>query len=478
MIRALVIEDDVGFSRTLERVLHGEGFEVDLAHSLAAARVRLAAEEPDLVLLDHGLPDGNGLEILPELAAAPWRPVTVMVTGVDSVTTTVEAIRRGAYDYFVKPPELEDLVAVIRRALRERELRASLVSRRDDGIEPAPGKTLLDDMLVGTSPVMREVFKSIARVAPTSANVLVTGESGTGKELVARAIHEISPRQSRPFVAVNCAALSSNLVESELFGHARGSFTGASRDRPGRFELAAEGTLMLDEIGELELELQGKLLRVLEERSFERVGETKSRPFQARLVCATHRDLPAAIAGGRFREDLYFRLRVVEIHLPPLRERGEDIISIAHRMVRRAAAQLDKPTLMLAPEAEARLRRHDWPGNVRELRNVVEQAAVMARDVITAEHLALDLPTTPRAPSHTPAAEPPSEEAPALPSPSPAATASLVTLAEMERDHIRSALEQLGWVKINVAKALGISRPTLDRKIRLYRLEPPRDDPP
>jgi len=456
VIRALVIEDDVGFARTLERVLHGEGFEVDLAHDLAAARERLTAENPDLVLLDQGLPDGSGLDFLTVLGQAAWRPVTVMVSGVDSVSSTIEAIRRGAYDYFVKPPELDELVAVIRRALRERELRIGLTAQHEH--EPSEGKSLLDDMLVGSSPVMREVFKTIARVAPTSANVLVTGESGTGKELVARAIHEISDRRSRPFVAVNCAALSSTLVESELFGHARGAFTGAIGDRPGRFELAGDGTFMLDEIGDLELELQGKLLRALEERSFERVGEAKPRPLQARVVSATHQDLSAAIDAGRFRQDLYFRLRVVEIHLPALRERGDDIVKIARRLLQRIARQLDKPSLTFAPKALELLQRLPWPGNVRQLRNVVEQAAVMAQDIITVEHLAVGEQPEPSRPASRPSADEP----------------ALTTLAEMEREHILRTLEQLSWVKKSVAESLGISRPTLDRKIRLYRLQPRR----
>jgi DNA-binding NtrC family response regulator len=458
VIRTLVIEDDVGFARTLERVLHAEGFEVDLAHDLASARERLA-EQPDLVLLDQGLPDGSGLDFLATVVGAPWRPVTVMVTGSESVGSTIEAIRRGAYDYFVKPPELRDLVAVIRRALRERELRVDLAEQHEDG-STEPSRS--EDLLVGTSPVMREVFKAIARVARTSANVLVTGESGTGKELVARAIHEASDRQARPFVAINCAALSSTLIESELFGHARGAFTGATRDRPGRFELAGEGTLMLDEIGDLELELQGKLLRALEERSFERVGETKSRPLQARLVCATHRDLLAATEAGQFRTDLYFRLRVVEIHLPPLRDRGDDVIKIAHRLLKRIARQLDKPGLTFAPQALEVLRQHSWPGNVRELRNVIEQAAVCAQDAILTEHLV----AMQRRETEPPASRAPSAVLPADP--------ACVTLAEMEHEHIRRTLERLGWVKKNVAETLGISRPTLDRKIRLYRLQPPK----
>ncbi len=470
--RALVIEDDPGFSRTLERVLHIEGFEVDLAPSLEAARAMLHVARPDLVLLDQHLPDGNGLDMLDELGQAEWHPVTVMITGMESLSSTVEAIRRGAYDYFVKPPLLEDLLAVLQRALRERELRASMLGQHQD--QPDGSRPVLDEMLLGSSSAMREVFKAIARVAPTSANVLVTGESGTGKELVARAIHEVSDRHGRPFLAVNCAALSSSLIESELFGHARGAFTGATKDRPGRFELVGDGTLMLDEIGELEPELQGKLLRALEERSFERVGEIKSRPLQARLVCATHRDLPSAIANGSFREDLYFRLRVVEIHLPPLRERGDDVILIARRLVGRVSRQLDKPGLVLAPEAEERLRRHDWPGNVRELRNVVEQAAVMAHDVITTEHLALGGGPGPAA-----SPRPPQARATSAPTSPPrsrgglAARGGVASLADMEREHIRFTLEQVGWVKCNAAKALGISRPTLDRKLRLYRIEPP-----
>ncbi len=465
MIRALVIEDDPDFARALQRVLEEEGFEVELARDLASARARLHGGQPDLVLLDQGLPDGSGLDLLPELARTSWRPVTLMVTGVDSSTSTIEAIRRGAYDYFVKPPELDELVAVIRRALSERELRVGLV--KGVRVNEAP----LDEMLVGSSRAMRQVFKAIARIAPTACNVLVTGESGTGKELVARAIHESGDRRSRPFVAVNCAALNASLIESELFGHARGAFTGAERDRPGRFELAGDGTLLLDEIGDLEPELQAKLLRTLEERTFERVGEAKARSLNARLICATHRDLRREMEAGRFREDLYFRLRVVEIHLPPLRERGSDIHKIARRLLQRVSVQLDKEHLRFTPDALDRLAQHDWPGNVRELRNVVEHAAVMARDVITRDHLSLPPPRE----RHEP---PPADNRTRAPSSATTSSAPLATLAAMERAHIAHVLHQLGWVKKHVAETLGISRPTLDRKIRVYRLDPQHQPQP
>jgi len=456
VIHALVIEDDAAFAQTLQRVLRAEGIDSAWAPNLARAARLLEQERPDLVLLDQGLPDGNGLDFIEVVDAAPWDPVVVMITGVETLSSTVEAIQRGAYDYFVKPPELDELVAVLRRAQRERELRASALQAPAAPEVPEGEAVPLDQLLVGGSPSMRSIFKTIARVAPTPANVLVTGESGTGKELVTRTIHEVSSRREHPFVAVNCASLSASLIESELFGHSRGAFTGATRDRPGRFEMAGEGTLMLDEIGELELDLQAKLLRVLEERTFERVGETRSRPFAARLICATHRDLPAQIEAGRFREDLYFRLRVVEIHLPPLRERPSDIERISNHLLQRVAAQLDKDSLSFSPNALAQLQQHRWPGNVRELRNVIEQAAIMARDVITVDHLVIER-SSPGVPSSV---------IPASPS------APIVTLADMERTHIQRTLDQLDWVKKNVAEALGISRPTLDRKIRLYGLIP------
>ncbi|MCA9655745.1 MAG: sigma-54-dependent Fis family transcriptional regulator [Myxococcales bacterium] len=454
MLRAIVIEDDPGFGKTLTRILEQQSYEVVHAQSVAEARRRIDHEEFDLALLDQHLPDGLGLTLLDEVVAKPNRPVVIMVTGAESLATTVQAIQRGAYDYFVKPPDLDALLVVIERAQRERELRVQLVQRRVREPSGAKASTRIDDIIVGSSPAMTELFKQIARVAPTGVNVLVTGESGSGKELVARAIHELGGRSALPFVAVNCAALSPTLVESELFGHARGAFTGATRDRPGRFELAGQGTLMLDEIGELELELQGKLLRAIEERTFERVGETRGRPFEARLVCATHRDLRRDVEDGRFREDLYFRLGVVQLHVPPLRERPDDILPIARHLLRQIGRQIDKLDLVIDPAAVELLRRYPWPGNVRELRNVMEHGAIMAQGVLTPDHL------------HAAGVREIATAKAAVPTSAPR------TLADMERDHIRRTLEQLGWIKKAAAEALGISRPTLDRKIRLYRLEP------
>lgn len=454
MLRAIVIEDDPGFGATLCRVLGQQGYEVVLATSLAEARARLEAQEFDLALLDQHLPDGLGLTLLSEVVDQPRSPVVIMITGAESLTTTVKAIQRGAYDYFVKPPDLGALLEVIERAQRERELRLQMDAARSQASDRPPRESGVDEIIVGGSSVMTELFKQIARVAPTGVNVLVTGESGTGKELVARVIHEVGDRSELPFVPVNCAALSRTLVESELFGHARGAFTGATRDRPGRFELAGSGTLMLDEIGELELELQGKLLRAIEERVFERVGETRARSFDARLVCATHRDLQRDVADGAFREDLYFRIGVVKLHVPPLRDRPEDIEAIAQHLLRRIAQRIDKPELAFDPAAIEMLNRHRWPGNVRELRNVIDNSAIMAQDIITPQHLrqaGVDLDAGPRAPSPT---GPPR------------------TLAEIESEHIQRTLDEVGWVKKVAADTLGISRPTLDRKIRLYELEP------
>lgn len=475
MSAALVIEDDSGFARTLARVLSREGYDVTCAGTIAAGRAALANARWDLVVLDHELPDGVGIEFLPEAVGRPERPVVVMVTGVDRLSNIAEAIRLGAYDYFVKPPDLDNLLAVIGRARREREIRDAVAQRGDaatTGDESSAPRARVDDLLIGRSPAMQRVYRQLALVAQNSSSVLLTGESGTGKELVARAIHEVSPRHGAPFCGVNCAALRTSLVESELFGHVKGAFTGAARDRPGRFELVAEGTLLLDEVGELDLEVQGKLLRALEERVFERVGEAQPRPLRARLICATHRDLQELIDQGRFRADLYFRIGVVHIKLPPLRERGADVGLIAQHLLRRAGARLDKSGLVFAPSALERLAQFDWPGNVRQLRNVVEYCATMARDVITPEYLAEAGVRERSDASRETSVFPEAEEG--LAPDSPDAAGPPQTLAAMERAHILATLERLGWVKKEVATALGISRPTLDRKIKLYGLAPGR----
>ncbi len=446
MAAVLLVEDDAGLRATLRRLLASLGHEADERRDVASGIAALAEREYDLLLLDLGLPDGDGLELLAH-ARGPRAPVAVVMSGRDDMQATVDAVAHGAYEFLVKPLDLDGVGRVVARAVAEREIR-----RRLD--VPVPREITDDGLLVGRSPAMRTLFHEIGRVAPTRATVLVLGESGTGKELVARALHASGPTRDAPFVALNCAAVSSGLLESELFGHARGAFTSAVADRPGRLEVAGEGTLLLDEVAELAPEIQAKLLRMLEQRTFERVGESQSRPVRARIIASTHRDLRREVEAGRFREDLYHRLRVVVLEVPPLRDRLEDLDALVDRLLHRAARELDKAAPTVTPAAMARLRTHSWPGNVRELFNMLQRAVVLAPgSLIGPELLQLE---------------------PQLAQASPVEAAR--TLAQVERDHIARMLEQNGWHKKRSAELLGISRPTLDRKIRAYGLA--REDDP
>jgi DNA-binding NtrC family response regulator len=448
MAHVLVVDDDRSIRRTLERLIEQHGHTVETAADGQEADDLVRRGGYDLVLLDLGLPRRDGLEVLDTIAQqGQFAPPVVVVSARDDMDTTVTAIQRGAYDYLIKPIDIHQLLGVVRRALDEQEVRRQL-----HGIEPDRSEAAAGQLLVGRSPAMREVFKTIGQVSSTPATVLVTGESGTGKELVARAIHEVSAQRQQPFVAINCAAISGGLLESELFGHARGSFTGAITDRPGRLEAAGGGTLLLDEIGELTTDLQAKLLRVLQERTFERVGESHSRKFEARVIAATHRELRSEVQSGRFREDLYYRLRVVEIHLPPLRDRMDDLPLLVERLLARVEREVGKQVRVIAPEAVDVLERHRWPGNIRELYNVLQRAVVLARgDVITPDLVALA------------GLDVGSDAKPSDPRRS---------LADMEREHIAGVLEQTGWQKKRASEILGISRPTLDRKIKAYQLKP------
>ncbi|MBC8067147.1 MAG: sigma-54-dependent Fis family transcriptional regulator [Deltaproteobacteria bacterium] len=446
MAAVLLVEDDAGLRATLRRLLASLGHEADERRDVASGIAALAEREYDLLLLDLGLPDGDGQEILAH-ARGPRAPVAVVMSGRDDMQSTVDAVANGAYEFLVKPLDLDGVGRVVARAVAEREIR-----RRLD--VPVPREVTDDGLLVGRSPSMRTLFHEIGRVAPTRATVLVLGESGTGKELVARALHASGPTRDAPFVAMSCAAVSSGLLESELFGHARGAFTSAVSDRPGRLEVAGEGTLLLDEVAELAPEIQAKLLRMLEQRTFERVGESTPRPVRARIIAATHHDLRREVEAGRFREDLYHRLRVVVLEVPPLRDRLEDLDALVDRLLHRAARELDKPAPSVAPAAMARLRAHSWPGNVRELFNMLQRAVVLAPgSLIGPELLQLE---------------------PQMAAASPVDAAR--TLAQVERDHIAQMLETNGWHKKRSAEQLGISRPTLDRKIRAYGLA--REDDP
>jgi DNA-binding NtrC family response regulator len=374
-----------------------------------------------------------------------------MLTGQATVETAVEAMKLGAYDYLTKPFDFDQVLFSLRRALTQRALVAQVQALSRD----RAGDHEDTDELVGRTPAMLEVFKNIGRVAPTSEPVLIVGESGTGKELVANAIHKNSERAGQPFIKVNSAALSPTLLESELFGHEKGAFTGAVARRQGRFEQAHTGTLFLDEIGDLDIDLQAKLLRVLQTGQFERVGGDSTLAVDVRLVAATNRDLPTRIGEGRFREDLFYRLNVVTIGLPPLRQRRDDIPLLAEHILHRLADKYDWPGLALSPDALTYLMAQPWPGNVRELQNALARAAILARGRVIG---IADL-QAPASPAH-PASE-------------VSATGSLLLrdiLAETERRVIRQALEQEKWNRTQAARVLGISRRQLFDKIRQYGL--------
>jgi DNA-binding NtrC family response regulator len=363
--------------------------------------------------------------------------------------STVKAIQLGAYEYLVKPVDIDRLREMIKRALESRDAKNQLEAFVTRSAEPRQ----VGDIL-GKSAQIREVWKQIGAVSTTRAPVLIAGESGTGKELVARAIRLSSADRDRPFIAVNCTALAPGVLESELFGHVKGAFTGAIADRPGRCELAGKGTLFLDEIAEIPLDLQAKLLRVVQERTFERVGDARPIALDARIIAATHRDLPAMVARGAFREDLFYRLRVVEIALPALRDRPGDIPILVEGLLAKINRDLGKDVRYVTPAALARLTANSWPGNVRELENALTRAVVLAKTDVLDETL---LPIGAAAPAGDPAAE-----ADAL--------GSLPTLRELERRHIIRVLAHTEWNKRRACAILDISRPTLDRKIEEYGL--------
>lgn len=450
----LVVDDEKNTRDGLERALRG-AYDVLSAEDAARALALLETRRVDIVLSDVRMPGMDGLTLIQRIRARTPQPVCILLTAYGSIETAVEAMKRGAYDFLTKPLNLDRLELLLQRALREREM----ASENRELREALDAKFGLEQ-IIGQSPAMQEVFDTIRQVAPSRATVLITGESGTGKELVAKALHRLSPRSDGPFIPVHCAALSHQLLESELFGHEKGAFTGAVEQRPGRFELADGGTLFLDEIGEIDASVQVKILRVLEERQFERVGGRETLNVDVRLLAATNRDLQRMVAEGRFREDLFYRLYVVVVHLPPLRERGTDIPLLAQHFTAALARENGRAIEGLTADAMAALCAYAWPGNVRELRNVIERSVVLAHgSKITLR----DLP-------------PPLREA-ARPR-APGAGGHELTLENAEQQMIARALHAHGGNVTRAAQQLGISRRTLHRKIKAFGLaEPPPPAP-
>ncbi len=446
----LIIDDDRALRRSLELELGGRGLAPRTAATLAEGEALWRLREPELVILDLMLPDGEGLELLERMNAEGGRARVIMITGHHDMEKALAAMRLGAFDYVHKPLDVDELDRVLDRALAE----IAAAESAPAAAQPALGEPGLP-RLHGLSRALLELHKAIGQASRGRANVLIRGESGTGKELVARIIHRnLAP--GAPFVAVNCSALVPTLLESELFGHERGAFTGAHLRRRGRLELAGTGVLFLDEIGDLPLDLQAKLLRVLQERRFERVGGSESIGFEAVVLAATHRDLEALVASGAFREDLYYRLKVVEIRVPPLRERKEDIPQLVAAFLARYNAEFHRRIERVPAETLARLAAHDWPGNVRELENRV-QAGIMAS---SGDSLSIEMPSAVAVPSATTAGA--------------AAIDWQRSLAEVEAAHVARVLAACDWNQGRACAVLGISRPTLRKKIADYGLKDAR----
>jgi two-component system response regulator HydG len=466
----LVVDDERDTCELLELALARQGMQVTTCTTAADALEKIASRDFDVVLTDLSMPETSGLEVCERvIAMRPDVPV-VLITGHATLETAMGAIRAGAYDFVTKPIESKTLGVVVSRAVQHRRLREQIKQLR-------AARDANQSIIVGGSPAMRKVADLIERVSDSDASVLIHGETGTGKELVARAVHNKSKRREGPFVAINCAAVPHSLLESELFGHARGAFTDAKATRVGLFQQANGGTLFLDEIGELPIDVQPKLLRALQERKVRPVGDNREVPYDARIVAATNRDLENEVREKRFREDLFYRINVVKLEVPPLRSRGSDTLHLAHHFLKQFAERSGKPTLELSERAAERLMAYEWPGNVRELENCIEHAVALARfDQVTVE----DLPEKLRgylAGSFVATANDPTE---------------IVTMEELEKRYLLRVFTLVGNNKSRAAEVLGIDRRTMYRKLERYaalegtenaasgerKSEPPAEPPP
>jgi len=459
--KVIVLEDDSIVRANLETFLRRQKLDVASAPTLAAARDFLSKDNFDMIFMDMRLPDGESIELLKELQTRPQRPLAVVMTGFGSVESAVDCMKNGCFDYLIKPFSTEQIAVTLRKAQEFTQLLKvnHFLSQESDDDERE---------LIGRSPAMENLRQLIRKVARTQATVLIHGESGTGKELVARALYKESPRAQGAFIKVNCAAVPENLIESEFFGHEKGSFTGAMTKREGRFELAHGGTILLDEVSEISPAVQAKLLRVLQERELERVGGNRTIKVDVRVIATTNRDLQQSVAKKEFRQDLYFRLNVVPVHVPALRERREDIVELATEFMRRFVRKHGVHVKGFTDAALNTLSQHNCPGNVRELQNVIERAVILCGEngMLEPEHLGL----TTSQPAESPAGGS-TDFLPTL-----KGNGEMLTLAEMEKRHILAALDRCNGNRTHAAKMLNLSIRTLRNKLHEYNGTSPKSD--
>ncbi len=447
MEKILVIDDDESIRLTLSNYLKRLGYSVISAEDGLKGFDLIRTQQPDLIISDIKMPNLNGLELLKKVKGIYPLTKIILITAHDEVQTTIDAMQYGAYDYLEKPLDIDRLKVTITRALESK----ILSERIDSLIEDQAEEFQAEKRIIGKSVSMKEVYKIIGQVSANRVTVLLQGESGTGKELVAKSIHYSGITKSEPFIAVNCTAITESLLESELFGHEKGSFTGADRTKKGKFELAGSGTIFLDEISEMSQHLQVKLLRVLQEKEFERVGGESVIPMKARIITATNRNIELLVAEKKFREDLFYRLNVVKIVLPPLRQRKDDIPLLVSSLLQKINQELHKNVFKISDEVMALLNQHEWTGNVRELENTLMQAVVLTNgDILLKEHILLKNQFS-----------------------DPHASSINLSLAEVESKHIAMVLEHTKWNKPKAAEILGISLPTLYSKIESYKLPKP-----
>lgn len=451
MEKILIIDDDKLNLKVLKEILTKIGYRVIEAENGEAGLILVRSEHPDLVITDFMMPGIDGLEVLYEIRKLNIGLPVILLTGFGDVVLTIKSIQLGAFDFLEKPIDPVQLKSTIQLALNSVKVSNSLneVLHEDSSSE----SMLENNVLVGKTPQMKEIFKNIGRISLNKVNVLIQGETGTGKELIARLVHYSGITSNQPLVIVNCSALTETLLESELFGHVKGSFTGSIRDKKGKFELAGEGSIFLDEISEISLNTQVKLLRVIQELEFEKVGGEEVVPMKARIIAATNRNLETLIKEGKFREDLYYRLKVFTIDLPPLRERKEDILDLVIHFLYKLNKRFNKNVVKIGDGVIELLKAHEWHGNVRELENTILQAIVMSKsDVLEIENITLNT-------RQQPAGVKIAHEIP-----------NFRTIADMEKFHIKRILEEVNWNKLEASHVLDITRPTLNAKIEKYKI--------